>query len=528
MDATTAEFAALGQPWLIVVVLLSLATGWVLGQWWRAREIRRNRHRVRRVSKEILQDAERQGRARLMDAELQAKELLLQERREAQAEFERVREELQERERGLDKRQELVHEAERDLEARKNRMSQEEGVLVERERSLNAELRTLESRRESLAGLTPQQARQEIIEEVQGAARAQAIAAAERDVERAKADAGREVRRILTLGIERIARDIISERSCSFIAVPSEEMRGRIIGRDGRNVRAFEAITGVDLLLDEVPGQVILSCHDPLRRDTAKVTLERLMADGRIQPSRIEEFYRTVQAELPERVVQLGRGACDDALVSGVPTEVLAVLGKLAFRTSYSQNVLRHVVEATSIAALIAAEIGFDAGEVSKLRRATLFHDIGKALDEQHVGPHALVGAEFMRRHGEAGDVVNAIAAHHGEVPEESLLAPIVKAADALSGARPGARRQDLEAYVRRLEQMEGIAKGFPGVERAYAFQAGRELHVMIAAGAVSEAESAILAHAIAKRIEQEVRSMGEVRIAVIRETRSVGYARWS
>ena len=528
MDTTTAEFAALGQPWLIVVVLLSLATGWVLGQWWRAREIRRNRHRVRRVSKEILQDAERQGRARLMDAELQAKELLLQERREAQAEFERIREELHERERSLDKRQGLLHDAERELETRRNRISQEGDALLERERTVSDELRALESRREGLAGLTAEQARQQIIEEVQGAARAHAIAAAERDVERAQAEAGREVRRILTIGIERVARDIISERSCAFVALPSEEMRGRIIGRDGRNVRAFEAITGVDLLLDEVPGQVILSCHDPLRRDAARLTLERLMADGRIQPSRIEEFYRAVQAELPGRLTLLGRGACEDALVSDVPAEVLPVLGKLAFRTSYSQNVLLHVVEATSIAAMIAAEIGFDPQESAKLRRATLFHDIGKALDEQHVGPHALVGAEFMRRHGEAADVVNAIAAHHGEVPEESLLAPLLKAADALSGARPGARRQDLEAYVRRLEQMEGIAKAFPGVERAYAFQAGRELHVMIAAGAVSEAESAVLAHSIAKRIEQEVRSMGEVRVAVIRETRSVGYARWS
>ena len=528
MESTTPEFAALGQSWLIVVVLLSLATGWVLGQWWRAREIRRNRHRVRRVSKEILQDAERQGRARLMDAELQAKELLLQERREAQAEFDRVRGELQERERGLDRRQQQLLDAERELDTRRVRVGQESDALLERERQLGEEQRRLEERREEIAHLTRESAQAEIMNEVREAARARAIAEAEREVQRIQAEASTEIRRILTIGIERVSRDIISERSCCFVEVPSDEMRGRIIGRDGRNARAFEAITGVDLLLDEVPGQVILSCHDPLRRDTAQLVLRRLMADGRIQPSRIEEFYRLVQAELPERLLKLGRDAADAAMVTDVGPEVLRVLGQLAFRTSYAQNVLAHVVEATSIAALIAAELRLDAAQVALLRRATLFHDIGKALNEEHPGPHALVGAEFMRRHGEDAVVVNAIAAHHGEVPEESVLAPLLKAADALSGARPGARRQDVETYVRRIEQMEELARAFPGVERAYAFQAGRELHVVVSAGAVSEVDAGVLAHAVAKRVEQEVRSMGEVRVSVIRETRSVGYARWS
>ena len=528
MDSTNAEFAALGQPWLIVVVFLSLATGWVLGQWWRAREIRRNRHRVRRVSKEILEDAERQGRARLMDAELQAKELLLTERRQAQTEFDRIRGELQERERSLDRHQQLVLEAERELDARRVRVGQESEALLERERQLAQEQRALEERREGVANLTREAARQQIMAEVSGAAREHALAAAEREVQRIQAEAASEVRRILTIGIERVSRDLVAARSTTFVAVPSEEMRGRIIGRDGRNARAFEAISGVDLLLDEVPGQVILSCHDPLRRDTAKTVLLRLMADGRIQPSRIEEFFRRAQAELPERLLVLGREAADVALVKDVAPEVLRVLGQLAFRTSYSQNVLAHVVEATSLAGLIAAELKCDAVQIALLRRATLFHDIGKALSEEHPGPHALVGAEFMRRHGEDALVVNAIAAHHGEVPEESFLAPLVKAEDALSGARPGARRQDDDAYVRRIEQLEEIARGFPGVERAYAFQAGRELQVIVSAGVVSDIESGVLAHAIAKRVEQEVRSMGEVRVSVIRETRSVGYARWS
>jgi ribonuclease Y len=339
----------------------------------------------------------------------------------------------------------------------------------------------------------------------------------------AQETAHRKAQMIIATAVQRYASDYVAEHTVSAVELPSEDMKGRIIGREGRNIRALEAATGVDLIIDDTPETVVLSAFSPLRREIAKRSLERLISDGRIHPARIEEIVKKVEKEMEVQVREIGEQATFDLGVHGIHPELVKLLGQLRFRTSFTQNVLQHSLEVGFLCGIMAAELGMD---VKKARRAGLLHDIGKAVDHEVEGPHALIGADLAKKYNEPGDVIHAIAAHHEDVPPKSVLAVLVQAADALSGARPGARKELLESYVKRLEELEGIATSFPGVTRAYAIQAGREVRVMVDCDQVSDDGVFLLSKDIAKQIEEKMTYPGQIRVTVIREKRAVGVAK--
>jgi ribonuclease Y len=374
-----------------------------------------------------------------------------------------------------------------------------------------------------VAGLTAEEARREVLRTVGDQARAEA-AALQRDIkEQARKDADREARRIVAIAIQRIAAEQTAESTVAAVALPSDELKGRIIGREGRNIRAFEAATGVDVIIDDTPDTVVVSCFDPVRRETARLALERLIADGRIHPGRIEEVVTKAREEIEAGLVEAGEQAAYEVGVHGLHAELIKLVGRMKYRTSYGQNILHHSKEVAWLAGMMAAELKLD---VQIAKRGGLLHDIGKVLTHEHEGTHVQLGVEMATKYGEHALVVNCIAAHHDDVPHESPMSVIVQAADAVSGARPGARREAFETYVKRLSQLEELAAGYQGVERVYAIQAGREVRVVVAPGAVDDARAAELSEQIARKIEQELQYPGQIRVVVIRETRAVGFAR--
>jgi ribonuclease Y len=349
-------------------------------------------------------------------------------------------------------------------------------------------------------------------------------AALQRDIkEQARKEADREARRIVAIAIQRIAAEQTAESTVAAVALPSDELKGRIIGREGRNIRAFEAATGVDVIIDDTPDTVVVSCFDPVRRETARLALERLIADGRIHPGRIEEVVTKAREEIEAGLVEAGEQAAYEVGVHGLHAELIRLVGRMKYRTSYGQNILHHSKEVAWLAGMMAAELKLD---VQIAKRGGLLHDIGKVLTHEHEGTHVQLGVEVATKYGEHALVVNCIAAHHDDVPHESPMSVIVQAADAVSGARPGARREAFETYVKRLSQLEELAAGYQGVERVYAIQAGREVRVVVSPGAVDDARAAELSDQIARKIEQELQYPGQIRVVVIRETRAVGFAR--
>jgi ribonuclease Y len=341
--------------------------------------------------------------------------------------------------------------------------------------------------------------------------------------EEARNESDRKAKKVISIAIERLAGDLVAERTVSTVHLPSDDMKGRIIGREGRNIRAIEAATGVDLIVDDTPESVIVSCHNPIRREIARIALERLIADGRIHPARIEEVVRKAEQEVDESVREAGQKAIFEVGIHGVHPEIVRLVGMLKYRYSYAQNVLMHSIECAFLAGAMAAELGLNEKQA---RRAGLLHDIGKALTHEVEGSHAIIGADVARRYGESAKIVNAIAAHHEEVKAETILAPLVDAADALSGARPGARREMLESYVKRLEDLERISNSFRGVEKSFAIQAGRELRIIVEPRQIRDDKIAGLAGEIARRIESEMQYPGQIKVTVIRETRASDVAR--
>jgi ribonuclease Y len=341
--------------------------------------------------------------------------------------------------------------------------------------------------------------------------------------EEAREESDRKAKKIITIAIERLAGEFVADRTVSVVHLPSDDMKGRIIGREGRNIRAIEAATGVDLIIDDTPEAVIVSCHSPIRREIARIALERLISDGRIHPGRIEEVVRKAEQEVEESVREAGQKAIFEVGVHGVHPELWKRLGMLKYHYSYAQNVLMHSIAAAFICGAMAAELGINEKQA---RRAALLHDIGKALTHEVEGSHAIIGADLARKYGESAKVVNAIAAHHEEVKAETILAPLVDAADALSGARPGARREVLESYVRRLEDLERISNSFRGVEKSFAVQAGREIRVLVEPSQVNDDQASVLARELARKIESEMQYPGQIKVTVIRETRSSEFAR--
>jgi ribonuclease Y len=376
---------------------------------------------------------------------------------------------------------------------------------------------------ESVSGMSSQEAKEMLIRSIENEARHEAAMLVKKIETEAREMADRKAKDIISLAVQRYAGDYVAEKTVSVVNLPNEEMKGRIIGREGRNIRAIEASTGVDLIIDDTPEAVILSGFNPIRREVARVSLERLISDGRIHPARIEEIVEKVTAEIEGNIKEAGEQAAFDVGVHGIHPEIIKFVGKLKYRTSYAQNVLQHSREVAFLCGIMAAELGLNEKQA---KRAGLLHDIGKAIDHEMEGPHAAIGADLARRYGESHSIVHAIAAHHEDVPAEDVLAILVQAADALSGARPGARKELLETYVKRLDDLEKIAGGFPGIAKVYAIQAGRELRIIVESMAVSDADVVLLSRDIARKIESQLSYPGQIKVTVIRETRAVEYAK--
>ena len=419
-------------------------------------------------------------------------------------------------ERTLDRRAAELDARERDLEAHVERLAAQEEELAhlrdEHERAL-----------ERVAGLSAGQAKQALLKEVEDQARHDSAKILRAVEEETKRDAERRVRSILSVAMQRLAASHAAETTVSVVQLPSDDMKGRIIGREGRNIRALENLTGVDFIIDDTPNAVVLCAFDGVRREVARMTLEKLLQDGRIHPARIEETYYQAKSELESHIAELGEEAVFEANVQGLDPELTKLLGRLRFRTSYGQNVLAHSVECAQLAAIMAHELGASA---KTARRAALLHDIGKAVSHEIEGPHALVGGDLARRHGEPEAVAHAMEAHHNEVEPQTVEAVIVQSADALSGARPGARGESLEQYVKRLRDLEQIATRHEGVDKVYAMQAGREIRVIVAPDAIDDDAAILLSRAIAREIEKELEYPGQIKVTVIRESRAVDYAK--
>ena len=486
---------------------------------------------AKKKAEEIEDKARADARSMVNDAKETAKQISDQTR-QAQRQIDSLRHELEKRERELSKKEldisrkhEQLNDRERELRNKQDEIAKLVRTLEEKEKELHEREQNLDSIQnlEKIAGITKEQAKEELKNRVLDEVRLE-IAREVKEIENmAEAEAEKRAKKILAVAIERFASEFVNERTVSVVELPNDEMKGRIIGREGRNIRAFEAATGVDLIIDDTPEAVIISNFNPIRREVAKRALEKLIQDGRVHPARIEEMVQRARKEVEQSIRDAGQDAVFQLGITKIHPELVKYIGKLKYRMSYVQNVLQHSIEVAWIAGMMAAELGLD----QKLaRRAGLLHDIGKAVDHEVDGPHALIGANLARKYGESAEVVHAIAAHHYDERPMTILAHLVIAADALSGARPGARRETLENYIRRLEQLEEIANSHKGVSHSYAIQAGREVRIMVENSKVSDEEAALLAREIAKDIEEKMSFPGQIKVCVIRESRFIEYAK--
>jgi ribonuclease Y len=519
---------------IILIAEISFAALAVLGLVLGWRYIRQEGERIREEAKvdaaKVLDDAKRQGEAQMREVEVAAREKLLQARSEFEKVSRKSRSELEAQERRLTQKQDSIDKKAEELARRDKELNHLDRSVTSREK--NAEKREAEVERmfeeergklEQIAGLTAQQAREELVRIMEDEAKIEAAHIVKRIEDEAREQAGRQAQRIIGMAIQRSASDYVSETTVSVVMLPNDEMKGRIIGREGRNIRALEMATGVDLIVDDTPEAVILSGFDPFRREVARVALERLIVDGRIHPARIEEIVEKVKAEFEQKILQEGEAALLELGIPGMHPELVKLLGRLRYRTSYGQNVLQHSKEVAFLAGTMAAELR---ANVAIARRGGLVHDIGKAIDREMDGTHLQIGIDLLRKYGETEEVVHAMACHHGDYDPQTVEAVLVTAADALSAARPGARREVLETYVKRLEKLEEIASSFKGVQKTFAIQAGREVRIIVDSGKIGDEQALWLSKDIARRIEQELTYPGQIKVTVIRETRSVEYAR--
>ena len=521
--------AALGAGALVLAVL-----GFVLGRrQGAAAEVARQA--AARVTGEqertrLVQEGEREAEALRKSAVLAGKEELMQlreawerESRSRKTELASEEKRLVERETSLERRAEQLEQRDRDVARRQSELGRKEKQLVDKSAELDRALADERARLESLAGLTAHEAKQELIRRLEEEAHADAANRIREIRESARRNAEREAKKIVALAVQRIAAEHTAETTVSAVALPNDEMKGRIIGREGRNIRAFELATGVDVIIDDTPDTVVVSCFDPVRREVGRLALEKLVSDGRIHPGRIEEVVAKARKEVDAAIVETGERAAYEVGVAGLHPELIKLIGRMKWRTSYGQNILQHSMEVAWLAGIMAAELGLD---VALAKRGALLHDVGKVLTHEHEGTHVQLGVEVATRYGENPLVINAIAAHHDDVPHESEVSVLVQAADAISGSRPGARREAFETYVKRLEGIEKIASSYRGVEKVFAIQAGREVRVVVTPDQVDDVRMQSLTEEIARRIEAELQYPGQIRVVAIRETRAVDYAR--
>lgn len=511
---------------LFVGALIGAAGGYALHFYIESKRLKDSRD----LAERILDEARKEAHAAKKESLLQAQDEIYQQKKDLEHEFKErdksfkakeVR--LAEKEERLESKLEVLTQKEVSTIEMEKRLAKQERTLTEREEVLVHKEAEQEQRLEQIAGLTQDEAKRQIFEEVESKTRhdsAKMIRSIELE---AKEMADKKAKEILALAIQRYSGDYVAERTVTAVSLPSEEMKGRIIGREGRNIRALEAATGVDLIIDDTPETVILSAYSPLRREIAKQSLERLITDGRIHPARIEDIVKKVEQEMEVKLREIGEQATFDAAVHGIHPDLIRLLGQLHYRTSFSQNVLQHSLEVSALCGIMAAELGLDE---KKAKRAGLLHDIGKAVDHEVEGPHAIIGADLAKKHNESKDIIHAIAAHHEDVPPKSVIAVLVQAADSLSGARPGARKELLENYVKRLEDLENVAKTCDGVARAFAIQAGREVRVMVDSDQVGDEQTHMLCKDIAHKIEETLTYPGQIKVTVIREKRAVEFAK--
>jgi ribonuclease Y len=520
------------SAYIILAVAILLAAVLVLIFGWRA--MRQERKRVLEVAHreavQVVEDAKRQSETQMREAEVAAREKLLQARSEFEKVSRKQRAELEAQERRLTQKSDSLDKRGDELTRRDKELSQLDRSLAAREKSVEkreAELeRMLDEERtklEQIAGLTAQQAKDELVRVMEDEARIEAAHIVKRIEDEAREQASKQAQRIIGMAVQRSASDYVSETTVSVVMLPNDEMKGRIIGREGRNIRALETATGVDLIVDDTPEAVILSGFDPYRREVARVALERLIVDGRIHPARIEEIVEKVKAEFETKILQEGESALLELGIPGMHPELIKLLGRLRYRTSYGQNVLQHSKEVAFLAGTMAAELR---ANIAVARRGGLLHDIGKAIDREMDGTHLQIGIDLLRKYGETEEVVHSMACHHGDYDPQTVEAVLVTAADALSAARPGARREVLETYVKRLEKLEEIASSFKGVQKTFAIQAGREIRIIVDSGKIGDEQALWLSKDIARKVEQELTYPGQIKVTVIRETRSVEYAR--
>ncbi len=515
----------LGIVGLVGGILLTFAVVWI-----RSKQARTQAEGAKTSAVRIIEEAKKDATAIKKEAELQAKDSVLKERTEFEKEVREIRRELQNlekrlisREEGFDKRAETIDKRESELVRREQSLKSREKNIDDKAAECDRQVDEARRQLEQVAGMTREEAKKNLIDQMVEEAKHESAKRIRVIEEEAKEEAVRKSQKIVALAIERLAGDFVAERSVTVFALPNDELKGKIIGREGRNIRALEAATGIDLIVDDTPETVVISGHNPIRREIARLSLEKLVSDGRIHPGRIEEVVRKSEQEIDEAIREAGQKAIFDVGVHGVHPELIKLLGRLKYRYSYAQNVLLHSIEAAFICGAMAAELGLNEKQA---RRAALLHDIGKAVDHEVEGSHAIIGAELARKYGESPKIVNAIAAHHEDVRAETILAPLVDAADALSGARPGARREMMETYTRRLEELEKIVNAFKGVEKSYAVQAGREIRIMVQHDLVSDDEASRMAREVARKIENEMTYPGQIKVTVIREMRAVDYAK--
>jgi len=505
--------------WYIVAGAGGLLIGYLIANY----QINQKLRKAKEDAQTIIEKAEKEANEIKKKAIIEGREEVHRLREEFEKERSRREEELRALEERLLKREELLTRKEENLEKREQQVEELKANLEEKMREVEEKEKRIDEELKRLAGMTVEEARELILEEARQRYEHDLAKLYKEMKEQVEEEVEKEAKKVIAFAVQRYAPDYVGEITVSTVSLPSDDMKGRIIGREGRNIRTFEKITGVDLIIDDTPEVVVLSCFNPLRREIARITLEKLVADGRIHPARIEEMYEKAKQEVEKAIKEAGQEATFKAGVMGLHPELVKLLGKLKYRTSYGQNVLNHSIEVALLAGYMASELGLNA---DKARRGGLLHDIGKAVDQELEGSHTTIGAELARRYGEKEDIINMILSHHGEEEPMTPEAVLVAAADALSAARPGARRESLENYIKRLMKLEEIAKSFKYVEKAYAIQAGREIRVIVEPDKVDDALAEKLAYDISKKIEEELEYPGVLKVVVIREKRSVAYAK--